>query len=104
MPNNGGRYFSAARKYTSCGIWKQGFKKDSRKMTALEDGIAKSASLRSVEVCAPVSLYARIEHANGDTDKIRDALEVSVGLIRSLGAGRNRGFGRVSVAFTETSG
>jgi hypothetical protein len=70
---------------------------DRRSMTAIEsDGLAKTGSLRRVEVAAPVHLTAPIWCLH-DVPGAIDLLEKSAGLIKALGAGRTRGFGRVTV-------
>lgn len=67
---------------------------DTRAMTAInERGVAKTGSLRAQQVVVPLTLYAGIQ---SDVAADRDLLIQCAPLIRSIGAGRNRGFGRVS--------
>ncbi len=68
--------------------------------TALEDGVAKETSLRIMEVAIPMKLYSDFaihNPAEGDIEAITSGLS----LLRSLGASRNRGLGRVTVTLQE---
>jgi CRISPR/Cas system CSM-associated protein Csm3 (group 7 of RAMP superfamily) len=59
------------------------------------DGVADDGSLRMVEVIVPLTLYADVESdAQSDLNRIGDALP----LLREMGTGRNRGYGRVMVS------
>jgi len=70
---------------------------DRRSMTAMgSDGLAVTGALRRVEVAAPVHLTAPISCLR-DVPGAADLLEKSAGMIKALGAGRTRGFGRVTV-------
>lgn len=71
---------------------------DTRAMTAIDEGtrVAKTGTLRRHEVIIPLSLSATLHSDNPDDKKL---LENCFPLIRSLGGGRNRGFGRVSFAW-----
>lgn len=62
-----------------------------------ETGVAKNTSLRTTEVCIPLTLKAYIDGANEKDVKILDQLTK---YIRSLGANRNRGLGRCSIKLT----
>lgn len=69
---------------------------DVRAMTAIDSaGVAKDGSLRRHEVIVPLGLNAKVW---GDDSSCRDLLTDAAPLIRSIGAGRNRGFGRVEIA------
>ncbi|MGM0944695.1 MAG: RAMP superfamily CRISPR-associated protein [Bacteroidota bacterium] len=57
-------------------------------------GVAKNTSLRTTEVCIPLTLEAYIGGAIKEDIKILDQLAK---YIRSLGANRNRGLGRCSI-------
>ena len=70
---------------------------DRRSMTAIDlDNLAKTGSLRRVEVAAPVHLMAPIWCLH-DVPEAIELLEKSAGMVKALGAGRTRGFGRVTV-------
>lgn len=76
---------------------------DHRTMTAVDArGGAKDGSLRMIEVAAPMRLQAPV-HAEADTGVLAKLAEATP-LIRRLGMGRNRGFGRVAVTFEHISG
>lgn len=66
--------------------------------TAMKDGVADKKTLRSLEVTIPMKLYAPLSIKNIEEDDI-GTIEKGLPLIRSIGAGRNRGLGRVSVTF-----
>lgn len=65
--------------------------------TAMEKGIAKNKSLRSIEVVIPLELQAELE-APEEWDY--SELEKCLPLIRAAGGGNNRGLGRVTVSLT----
>jgi CRISPR/Cas system CSM-associated protein Csm3 (group 7 of RAMP superfamily) len=56
-----------------------------------ENGIAKSGSLRTMEVCIPIELEGYIDGVEGDDVKY---FEKAFKYIRNLGVNRNRGLGR----------
>lgn len=69
---------------------------DSVSATAIgEDGIAKDHSLRKTQVVLPCVLYGTIE---GVPQDCAETLIKSMGLIKRLGRGRSRGFGRCMVS------
>ena len=55
-----------------------------------EKGIAKRSSLRTMEVCIPVTLYGMIEGDEIDSD----LFDMTFKWTRQLGVNRNRGLGR----------
>lgn len=61
-----------------------------------QEGCAKDASLRSIQVAVPMTLFAHIE---GPDTSIRwkDALTQAFPLVRTIGAHRSRGLGRVTL-------
>lgn len=60
-----------------------------------EFGVAQDRTLRMVEVVVPLTLFAELESDEpGHLARIEQALP----LLRELGTGRNRGFGRVHVS------
>ncbi len=66
--------------------------------TALNDeGTARPATLRLIEVAAPLSLHATIA---GPPDALA-AIAVALPLVRSIGAHRTRGLGRVTLRMGE---
>lgn len=72
---------------------------DRRAMTAVNRcGVAETGSLRAVEVTAPLALTAPlwIEGSLSDATQI---VEKAACFIKAIGAGRNRGFGRVTMGF-----
>ncbi len=83
---------------------------DKRNMGAIENGVAKDNSLRSVEVTAPMVLEAKIQIISQEditqdrADEISEALVNCAPLIRRIGRGRTRGFGRVSVKIEKSGG
>ena len=67
-----------------------------KRQTALDDrGLAKNHSLRSVEVCAPMTLYARVygELSAEDEAHLKRALK----MIRAVGGHTTRGLGRATL-------
>ena len=61
--------------------------------TKLDDkGMAQKSTLRTIEICVPVTLHARIRGPQGG-DWIAD-LEKACSVIRAVGAHRRRGLGR----------
>jgi CRISPR/Cas system CSM-associated protein Csm3 (group 7 of RAMP superfamily) len=55
------------------------------------NGIAKKGSLRTIQVCIPVSLYGTI---NIESEKAGDIFTAAFKWTRNLGVNRNRGLGR----------
>ncbi len=60
-------------------------------------GIAQDKSLRTIEVCRPLTLYGCIEGINNVED--RNALKMAMQWCRYMGAHRNRGLGRCRFVF-----
>jgi len=58
-----------------------------------EQGVAKAKSLRTMEVCIPVTLTGEI-HFDKISDDIQRELSNAMKWTRYLGSGRNRGLGR----------
>lgn len=56
-------------------------------------GIAASETLRRIEVAVPLTLVAVVETTESGGEWI-SALQAAATLVRGIGAGRNRGFGR----------
>lgn len=76
---------------------------DSFASTSLDsDGIAKDKTLRTIELCVPLSLVAKIGGVpeEGDT---KEYLQKAAALLRSAGAHRSRGLGRCSCTIRERS-
>lgn len=69
--------------------------------TAMEDGVALTGSLRVTEVVVPMKLTCVIE--GPDDDDWTQALHEALPFVRAAGAGRHRGFGRVSVRMAEAN-
>ena len=61
-----------------------------------ENGIAQDKSLRTIEVCLPVTLSAIIDIKDSDSNTL-DYFQKASGLIRSLGSHRHRGLGRCRI-------
>lgn len=61
-------------------------------------GVAKNTSLRTLEVCVPLTLEAYIQGAEKSDEKLLAQL---ASYIRSIGASRNRGLGRCSIKLTK---
>ena len=71
--------------------------------TALDDqGLARKRSLRTLEVCIPLVLWADVDTVDGaDPGQWREDLETSLPLVRALGAKRTRGLGRCRLQLLE---
>lgn len=64
--------------------------------TAIGDnGIVKDGSLRTIETVIPCELYASVMHVGED---IAAVMERSLGLVKHIGTGRNRGLGRCQLS------
>ena len=61
-----------------------------------EGNVADDKTLRTFEVVVPMTLYAAVELPAEHLGLLRDA----AALVRELGSGRNRGFGRASITVT----
>ena len=72
--------------------------------TAIEPatGIAKSSSLRSIEVAIPCVLFAPIS-IEGDKSGFKEGLDQALPLIAGVGAKRSRGLGRARMSLVESS-
>jgi CRISPR/Cas system CSM-associated protein Csm3 (group 7 of RAMP superfamily) len=71
-----------------------------RRQTAMNShGLVQEKTLRTVEVCVPMTLYARIQ---GDltSDELK-VLERALSLIRAVGAHTTRGLGRAKLSLTD---
>ncbi|MDY0388269.1 MAG: RAMP superfamily CRISPR-associated protein [Methanolobus sp.] len=69
-----------------------------------EKGSAKKSSLRSVEVCVPLTLYGRIilsDVSVDDYSEIKEKLSIGMGMIGNMGAFRNRGFGKCRITLMQ---
>ena len=66
------------------------------------NGIAEDKSLRTLEVCIPVTLYSRIEWHSPEINQDLAILKQAIALIRSAGAHTSRGLGRVSCTLLTT--
>lgn len=72
---------------------------DSIASTSLDErGMADDHTLRTIELCVPLTLVARVSGPTGDW--IGD-LQKACCLVRSLGSHRNRGFGRCRIHILE---
>jgi CRISPR/Cas system CSM-associated protein Csm3 (group 7 of RAMP superfamily) len=60
-----------------------------------ENGISSHGSLRSIEVCMPVTLIGII--SNIESEEIYTILKQALKLVRSVGVNRNRGLGRCKI-------
>ena len=77
---------------------------DTRAMTAIDAvGVAQTGSLRKVEVAAPVALSGDV-WAVGESQNAIAIIGDAAKFVKSLGAGRNRGFGRAQMIFLPNSG
>jgi CRISPR/Cas system CSM-associated protein Csm3 (group 7 of RAMP superfamily) len=56
-----------------------------------KNGIAKSTSLREIEVVVPLTLYGEIDCVDKDTERL---LINAMSMIKQIGLNRNRGLGR----------
>lgn len=74
-----------------------------RRQTAMDDqGLVKDHSLRSIEVCVPMTLYATVQ---GDlNEEETQALSTALKLIRSVGGMTTRGLGRASLSLVKGEG
>lgn len=71
--------------------------------TAIEDdGTAKDNSLRKIQVCVPCELEGEI--LNVPNQQMAEAIINGLRYIKRLGAWRNRGLGRCTIATTEQKG
>lgn len=61
-----------------------------------DDGIAKDHSLRRIETVVPCTLYGEI--AGFETEEQERLMEQALGLVKRLGLGRNRGYGRCTLS------
>ncbi len=64
-----------------------------------ENGIAESQSLRTMQVCMPISLVGEI--TNIDSAEKKQLLLQAMKLIRGAGVNRNRGLGRCSIILND---
>lgn len=72
---------------------------DSVSSTAIdEDGIAREHSLRRTQVVLPCILHGTVESV---PQECVDGLIKSMGLIKRLGRGRSRGFGRCTISMED---
>lgn len=62
-----------------------------------KEGVADDKTLRTFEVVVPMTLYAEAQLPAERVGLLRDA----AALVRELGSGRNRGFGRASITVTK---
>lgn len=60
--------------------------------TKIQDGLAADGSLRQLEVCVPLSLYAVIEGDN--INEYATEIDYCFGWIKRMGLNRNRGLGK----------
>lgn len=67
--------------------------------TAMENGVAKEASLRTFEVAVPMSLVASVE--GPEDGRWVEVLRTASPFLRGAGAHRHRGYGRVAVQVEE---
>jgi CRISPR/Cas system CSM-associated protein Csm3 (group 7 of RAMP superfamily) len=67
-----------------------------------ENGIATDKTLRSVELCVPLELYAMVSMDTEDPAHW-EALGKACSLIRALGSHRQRGLGRCKLSLKSTS-
>lgn len=66
--------------------------------TAIDDkGIAKEKSLRTMEVCMPISLEGKIEI----NEAHKATIELAIKWLRHIGVNRNRGLGRCTITINE---
>lgn len=66
-----------------------------------ENGIAKAKSLRTAQVCLPITLLGEIVLPDGE-DNAADLFIKAAPWLRRMGMGRNRGFGRCIVKIETT--
>ena len=67
-----------------------------------KEGVAKKNSLRTLEVCLPVTLYGEIE-INDWKEEYKDTFEMAFKWTRALGVNRNRGLGRCRFELIENN-
>lgn len=60
-------------------------------------GTAKKHSLRGVELIVPMTLYATLEVAAPEPERLVGRIQQAAGLVRAVGGWRSRGFGRAAV-------
>jgi hypothetical protein len=66
--------------------------------TALDEGgIAKTNSLRQIEVCVPLTLFGMV-HQFPSSEKYMQALKYCFSYIKRMGLQRNRGFGNCTLS------
>lgn len=65
-----------------------------------KNGVAVKNSLRTIEVCIPLSLEGSIDT---DVENVDEVLEKAMKWTRYLGVNRNRGLGRCKFSITEKS-
>lgn len=63
-----------------------------------ETGIAENKSLRKIEVCIPMSLYAEIKNI---PDEHIQTMEKCLKMVKNIGMNRNRGLGRCDIRIYE---
>jgi CRISPR/Cas system CSM-associated protein Csm3 (group 7 of RAMP superfamily) len=67
--------------------------------TAIEaSGVAKNQSLRSMEVALPLTLYGCIDGLDAEGTEF---MKTCMGLVKELGAGKTRGFGKCQITFID---
>jgi hypothetical protein len=67
-----------------------------------KNGMAKTSTLRTIEICVPVKLHACVRGPDTkDGERWFDDLQEACSVIRSLGAHRHRGLGRCRFALCE---
>lgn len=64
-----------------------------------DEGIAENKTLRTVELCVPLTLTAEVQLDEANSDDW-EALQKACSLIRCLGSHRNRGLGRCQFTLT----
>lgn len=69
--------------------------------TAIEDGVAKGQSLRTIEVAVPMTLWAPLDGADADT---LAGLARCLPLVAAIGHGKRRGLGRVELRIVGEGG
>jgi hypothetical protein len=62
--------------------------------TIEKKGVAKKGSLRTMEVCIPLTIEGYIEGADKD---VKPIIEKAFKMLRHLGSNRNRGLGRCTI-------
>ena len=106
IQNNGVAFFSNAELSDNEASW---IKKEKlspylyelKSYTALnENEVAKNGSLRTIEVCKPLSLFGTIEL---DKKEYVDLIEMALQWQKSIGLNRNRGLGRCAFKVISTN-